>query len=302
MKLHHLRDILAVAECGSLRAAGRHLNIAQPAITRSIQEVERELGISLFERHSGGVRLTALGKVFLRRAKSIENELRRATEELDQMRGLPTGHVAAAMSSAVIIALLPRSLSAFRKRYPDTLFKCSEALFQSAESGINSGQIDFYVGPVEEQISSQYLTMEPIAEFRRVVVARRGHPLSQARSVGDLSGAQWIRPTLSARDTEVDVDRMLSELGAGDASVVMHAHSTLASLVTQLNSDLLTIVPEVCLEQPPFVEHICALNLEEKLPPVKISIVCRNDLPLTPMAEYMADMVRRAGLKFCAEQ
>ena len=50
MKLSQLRDVLAVAEHGSLRAAGRHLDVAQPAITRSIQELEKELGVALFER------------------------------------------------------------------------------------------------------------------------------------------------------------------------------------------------------------------------------------------------------------
>ena len=50
MKIHHLRDVLAVAEHGSLRAAARHLGVAQPALTRSVRELERELGAVLFER------------------------------------------------------------------------------------------------------------------------------------------------------------------------------------------------------------------------------------------------------------
>ena len=52
MKLSQLRDVLAVSETGSLRAAGRHLGIAQPAITRSIRDIEQELGATLFERHA----------------------------------------------------------------------------------------------------------------------------------------------------------------------------------------------------------------------------------------------------------
>ena len=52
MKLNTLRDFLAVAERGGVRAAARHLGLAQPAITRSIHELEKELGVALFERHT----------------------------------------------------------------------------------------------------------------------------------------------------------------------------------------------------------------------------------------------------------
>jgi LysR family transcriptional regulator of abg operon len=78
MKLHHLRDIVAIAERGGLRAASRHLQIAQPALTRSLSELERELGAPLFERHSRGMALTAMGRAFVPRATAILNEVRRA--------------------------------------------------------------------------------------------------------------------------------------------------------------------------------------------------------------------------------
>ena len=61
MKFSAVRDFLAVAERGSLRAAARQLNGSQPAISRSIQELERELGVVLFERSPSGVQLTPMG-------------------------------------------------------------------------------------------------------------------------------------------------------------------------------------------------------------------------------------------------
>lgn len=302
MKLHHVRDVLAVAECGSLRAAGRHLDIAQPAITRSIRDIERELGISIFERHAKGVTPTPLGKVFLRRAKAIESEMRRATEELEQLKGSSTGNVSAAMSSAAIIALLPKAVDAFRKRYPDAVIKTSQSLFQSAEREILSGNIDFYVGPVDPKISSTQLHLEPLAEFRRVIVARRGHPLQDARSISELAGAGWVRPTLTERSTEVDIDRMVQELGGTPPKILMHASSTLASLVAQLGSDLLTILPEVCLKSPLYENKLQAIRIREELQPSPISLVRRHDLPLTPMAEHLSDMVRRVAIQYARKE
>ena len=139
MKLSHIRDVLAVAELGSLRAAGRHVGIAQPAITRSIQEIEHELGVSLFERHAKGVRLTSVGELFVRRASAIQAELRRAYEEVEQVKGSSGGEVSVAMSIAATISLMPNAIADFQKRHPKALLKLSETLFQPVEQDVADG-------------------------------------------------------------------------------------------------------------------------------------------------------------------
>src|SRR6188508_1885518 len=87
MKLHQIRDLLAVAEKGSLRAAARQLGLAQPSISRSIRELERELGAPLLERQARGTVLTPTGKLFASRAGAAASELRRAREEIAQLHG-----------------------------------------------------------------------------------------------------------------------------------------------------------------------------------------------------------------------
>ena len=112
MKPNHIRDVIAVAERGSLRSAARHLGIAQPAITRSIRELEHELGVTLFERHVTGAALTPIGKAFLCAAQRPSNlELQRTKDEIQQLKGLKTGSVAVGLSTAGHVALLPRVLT-----------------------------------------------------------------------------------------------------------------------------------------------------------------------------------------------
>lgn len=295
MKLIHLRDVIAVAECGSLRAAGRHLSIAQPAITRSIKEIEQELGVSLFERYARGVRPTPMGQAFLRRAKSIESDLRRAAEEIEQMKGMATGQVSVAMSSASSLALMPSAVASFRKRYADGLLKISEAMFQAVEPEVLDGTMDFYVGPIDPNVSSTQLHVEKLFDIERVVAARKGHPLAGAKSLRELMDSRWVRPTSSMRSSEADFVGMFPALGLEPPKIVMHAQSTLITVVTLANSDLLTILPRPCLEIAPTADALTGLNLVERLPPVGVSIVRRHDMPLTPMAEYFCNMIRRAG-------
>ena len=66
LKLHHFRDAVAIAEHGSLRAAARHLGIAQPTLTRGLADLERELGAPLFERRSKGMLATRFGEAFVK--------------------------------------------------------------------------------------------------------------------------------------------------------------------------------------------------------------------------------------------
>src|SRR5262249_9677754 len=119
MKLHQFRNVLEIAERGSLRAAARSMRIAQPALTRSLGELERELGASLFERRARGMVLTPIGQAFVRRASAVINEVNRARDEVNQLGGGRGGSVAVGLSIAPHIAMLPRALRPFRTRYPD---------------------------------------------------------------------------------------------------------------------------------------------------------------------------------------
>lgn len=298
MKLSHLRDVVAVAQSGSLRAASRQLGIAQPVMTRNIRDIEAELGAALFERHSRGVRLTEMGTVFVRRASIIQNELRRAREEIDQLKGKTTGQVSIAASTAASIALLPRAFANFRRDYPDALLKVSESLFQPIEPDLLEGRVDLYVGVFDEEAFASQFVVEKLFDNRRVIIARRGHPLSHSCTLAELSGAQWIRPTLATRTSEADFEGMFERANLPPPLIVMHSRSTLVTLLVVQSSDLLTILPRQWLEFAAVADQFQALKVDDPLVAAPVCIVRRRDVPLTPMAERLSDLIRRAGTHY----
>ncbi len=297
MKLAHLRHITVVAERGSLRAAARHLGIAQPAITRSIREVEHELGVALFERRPRGVVLTPMGQVFLRRAAVIQNELRLAADEIAQMRGNMTGQVSVALSSAVQMALLPRVMTPFRNRFSNVYLSLQEGSFPTAEAALLEGAIDFYVGPLPEAPPSGELLVEKLFDNTRLVFGRKGHPKAGAKSLRDLADARWIR-TLVAVDKSAELSLVFEQYGLEPPRVEMTAASTMAIIFAAANSDLLTMLPEQWLEFVATRELLQPIYIAERLPAPPICIVSRARLPLTPAAEYLADLFRRAGGRY----
>src|ERR1700761_3572447 len=86
LKTTQLQMLVAIAEHGTLMAAAEALSVSQPAVTKSIKELEARLGVQLLERSGAGVRLTRYGEMLLRRARTVVSEIANAERELEEMK------------------------------------------------------------------------------------------------------------------------------------------------------------------------------------------------------------------------
>lgn len=291
MKLTALQNLMSVVELGSIRAAARHLNVAQPVITRSIQDLEKELKVVLFERSKKGVSLTPMGQVFLRRAAIATGELRRAQEELDQLRGETQGNLAIAMSMAPQITLLPNAMRQFRLRYPDVKLDIIDTVFPAIEPSLRDGKVDFYIGPIPEKVSIE-LGVEKVFTTQRVIVCRKGHPLAAATSLKELVGAEWITTSVTQKSAE-EIGPLFAGYELPQPKMVMQAHSALTYVMALANSDLMMMLPASWAHIPMWGNSFQTIAVKEVLDSRDICIVQRLGLPLTPAAEYFSDLLRR---------
>ena len=295
MKTNAIRDFLTIVERGSLRAAARQLEVTQPAMTRSIQELERELGVVLFERSQSGIKLTAMGQVYLRRAAAINNEMRLAREELDQLRGQTHGRLTVALSSVAHIAMLPEALVPFRKRYPNVKIDIIDAVYPTIELDLKDSRIDLYIGPAPSQVSAD-LTREMLFQSTRLIFGRKGHPLSHAKSLSELVDAEWITTSITYL-AEEELGPLFSANGLAAPKLVMQAHSTLTFLAALVHSDLLMMLPIQWTQSPMLQELVQPIRVREVLPAPPICLVQRVGFPLTPAAEYFCDLMRRTSTR-----
>ena len=293
MKFSAVKDFLAVAERGGLRAAARHLGQAQPVITRSIQELEKELGVALFERSAKGVRLTPIGQTFLRRAYSVRNELQKAKEEIDQLRGEAHGSVTVCLSSVPHLALLPNALGPFRQQFPNVQLHVIDATFPNIEVSLAEGRVDVYVGPAPANLAPG-MHGEKLFDNTRVILGRKGHPLAGARSLGELAGAEWITTAITTK-AEEELGPLFAVHGLPPPRIGMCAQSAQTFLVSMVYSDLLMMLPVQWVKFPLWRDVLQQIMVREALPGPSIYIVRRAGMPLTPAAEYFSDMVRRAS-------
>ena len=302
MKLHQIRDLLAVAQKGSLRAAARHLRVAQPSISRSIGQLERELGVALLERQARGTVLTASGKLFARRASAAASELQRARDELEQLHGAGEGSVSAAFSSVPLLALLPGALPPFQKRYPRVELRIVESAFPAIEARLKDGTVDFYSGVSPDRMPSADLVFEKLFNNTRVVLARQGHPLSNAKSLAELAEARWVTTSITD-DAAAEIADLFKLHGLPAPRLGARVSGGVLGLITMLAyTDLLAIVPQQWTQFSPVRETLRRLDLKEELAAPPICIIRRAALPLTPAAEFLCDLLRRSSVQYAGTE
>jgi DNA-binding transcriptional LysR family regulator len=118
VELRHLRYFAAVAELRNVTKAARRLHVAQPALSRQIQDLEAELGLKLLERSTRGIKLTEVGKFFAGEAGAV---LARVDEALKAVRALARGEMGelrVGYAPSPTTEILPRALAAFQKAVP----------------------------------------------------------------------------------------------------------------------------------------------------------------------------------------
>ncbi len=295
MKLNQLRDVIAVAEQGSLRAASRRLGLGQSAMTKSIQLLERELGAPLFERHKRGTVLTPMGTLFLQRARIATSELSRAREEVQQHLGGGVGSVVACLSIVPHMVLLPQVLTPFHARYPQVRLTVLEGLgFTSAEKQLRDGSVDFFIGVEPTQRPSAEFVIEKLFDNERLVVARKGHPMRHAKSLADLAQARWVlgSPTYA----EVTFAPLFRKYRLPVPGQLTFAGSVLGQMQALLHADMLSVLPRQCLDAAPMKGLLVRIPIKEAIPSPPIVLVRRASLPLTPAAEFFCDLARRASM------
>lgn len=295
MKLIQLRNFLAIAEQGSVRAAARDLGVAQSALTRSIQELERTLDVSLFVREPRGVSLTLAGERFLERAQTIQSEVRRAQEEIEQLRGDTTGSIHVGLSIVAQIALFPYAAKAFRARYPDVVLNVREGLFPTIEPMLKSGTLDCYIGPVLAQPAPADIIVEKLVDNDRAILCRKGHPLAGAQSLRELANAEWVSTFVTFRPEE-ELGPLFAQCGLPKPRLALRAHSALMLVTAMANLDLLAVLPVQFAELTVTGIELETIKVKELMPDdPPICLVRRAGLLPTPAVEYFCDMIRRAS-------
>ena len=122
MNLRRLSHVVALAEEQHFARAAARVHLTQPAFSRSIQAIEEELGLRLFDRETGEVRATPAGAFVIERARRLLFDARCLQRDVDLYRDSQIGDIAFGVGPVVAMELMPRVLSELRAAYPSVTF------------------------------------------------------------------------------------------------------------------------------------------------------------------------------------
>ena len=247
MRLNQIRDLIAVSEAGSLRAAARRIGISQPAMSKSLAELEREFQAQLLTRTSRGVALTAAGRAFVARARVVQAELRKVEEDLAALRGGTEGTVAFGIGPALGLPLMPGAMVRFRAERPGARVRIREGMRNALLPLVRDETLDFAVTELAEA-TEPGIHFRPLFRLELAVAARKGHPLARATSLSDLAEAPWLffYPPGSGGALE----RAFVAAGLSSPNGVVHCEFYITALALIAQTDLLGLVPPEIIEQP----------------------------------------------------
>ncbi|MNS35686.1 HTH-type transcriptional activator CmpR [compost metagenome] len=187
-----LRMLVAIARYGTLTEAARRLHLSQPAATHQIRQLERQLGVALFERRGRGLALTDAGRLAVDRATRALAEWEGLAADLEALAGLDTGHVRLGGGTTAIVHLLPALIGSFRLRHPGVSFYMREGPTGPITEAIAAGELDLGIVTLPSERSG--LVVEPWLDDAVRFLAWPGAPLAEASSLTDLEGAPFILP------------------------------------------------------------------------------------------------------------
>jgi len=173
--LRLIRVFLAIAHRGNITQAAADLGVSQPAVSRSVRELERQTRATLLERTPSGVRLTDAGQALLAHARNIFAEARAAEEDLEALAGLTQGTLRVGGSPTIATYLLPPILQVFHSRYPGVELRLTSAPSRAIARLLAEREID--VALVETPVEDPRLRSALWGEDQLVVIAAPGHAL-----------------------------------------------------------------------------------------------------------------------------
>jgi len=212
LNLHHLRVFAAVAEQRGFSRAAASLRISQPAVSKAVSLLERQVGVPLIERAGRESRLTAAGDRLAMRARELFGVETAAEEELRALRGLEEGSLRVGASTTIATYLLPPILARFHEAHPAIVLRVTSANTRDITRALLERRLD--IALVEGPVEHPRIVARRWQSDELVVIAPPGHRLVSRRTVAvrELAAERFVVRERGSGTREV-AERALSKHG-----------------------------------------------------------------------------------------
>ena len=178
IRLRHLVCFVAVAQERNLGRAAQRLHLTQPAVTKTLNELESLAGLRLVDRGRRGAHLTPAGERFLRHAVTVTDAMESAASALVGV-GAPSAPIRVGALPTVASVLLPQSISTLQTTHPGVGVRVVTGSNDVLLTAVRAGELDLALGRMAEPASLQDVTFELLYSESLALIVRPGHPLTE---------------------------------------------------------------------------------------------------------------------------
>jgi len=192
LKLRHVQCFLEVARLGKIVLAAEVLAVSQPALSKTIRELETLLDVKLFTRTKNGVELTRFGEIFHRSASGGVSELRRGLDNIRQAKKEGEPYLSIGVLPTAAARIMPQAVNAFKESGRTTNLHLFTGPNTVLLERLRLGELDLVVGRLAEPSSMQGLSFQHVYSEHISVVVRPQHPLLASIGIGASTGKQAV--------------------------------------------------------------------------------------------------------------
>ncbi|WP_298936271.1 pca operon transcription factor PcaQ [uncultured Ruegeria sp.] len=293
LKVRHVEAFVEIARQKSLKRAAEALNLTQPAISKTLKELEEIAGATLLERNRGGVTMTVAGDVFLRHATSGMNALDMAMNSVAAVRKGEVGSVSIGALPSVAARILPRAVAIFSDLAPDTITRVEDGPHGYLIDRLQSGQLDLVIGRLGKPDTMQDVSFTQLYIENVAIVCAPGHPLADASNLSEVASYPVIYPPQESAIRPL-VDRMMIANGMTSFPRQIESVSATFGRGLALASDALWVISTGVVAGDIASGQLKALPIDTGLTAGPIGIMARSESELSPMASLFRQASVRA--------
>lgn len=295
IKLRHLETFIEVARRKSIQKAADALHVSQPAVTKTMRELEESLGVAVYERDGRGIRLTGNGDVFQRHASAALASLRQGFDSVAAGRSGSFTPVRIGALPTVASLIMPQAVHLFLRENPTARLRIITGENRAILEQLRLGELDLVVGRLAAAELMVGLSFEHLySEVVRFVV-RPGHPLLASSSIfGDMASYLVLMPTPSSIIRPY-VDRLLITNGAPPIAQQIETVSDTFARAFLRTSDAVWIISSGVVANDLADGSLVALPVDTTETQGPVGLTRRTDAAPLPGTEMMAHAIRAAS-------
>lgn len=298
IKFRHIQSFVEIAREGSLKIAAEKLFLTQPAISKTLKELEEILGATLMLRNRSGVQLTRKGEVFLHFGQMSLASLQQGIEGVEQVGQQAKTRLTVGSLPSVAASLMPRIVAELTELSPNAMLRIIDGPHGYLIDRLRLGELDLVIGRLGRPDTMQGITFTQLYTEHVDFVVRVGHPLLEAPDLHQLADWQVIYPPVGSAIRPL-VERFFIANGIGEIPNKIETVSGAFGRLYTRHSDAVWIISSGVVANECADGILVRLPFDTAITQGPVGLMTRPDIPETPVQQVfklaVKTVLERAG-------